>query len=103
MQMNDIQTVWRYATLQWQNVTKNIPKISELFPDLWWMDKRQYSTPCNPCLKNFPFLRINHVHILKEIKVQEGKNLPCDSRSARLSLSLSTVMGLAALEPIFNV
>jgi hypothetical protein len=54
---------------------QNILKIGELLPDLWWMDKRQYSVPCNPCLKKFSFLRRNRVHVLKEIKVQEGVNL----------------------------
>jgi hypothetical protein len=67
---------------------QNIMKISELLPDVSWLDKRQYSTPCNPCLKKFLFLRRNRVDILKEINVQVGKNLPCDS----------PVMGLAALE-----
>jgi hypothetical protein len=33
---------------------QNILEISELLPDLWWMDKRQYSAPCNPCLKKIP-------------------------------------------------
>jgi hypothetical protein len=33
---------------------QNILKISELLSDLWWMDKRQYSALCNPCLKRMP-------------------------------------------------
>jgi hypothetical protein len=33
---------------------QNILKISELLPDLWWMDKRQYSAPSNPRLKKIP-------------------------------------------------
>jgi hypothetical protein len=72
---------------------QNILKISELLPDLWWMDKRRYSAPCNPCLKKFPFFRRNRVDILKEINVQVGKNLPCDS-----PISFNPVMGLAAQE-----
>jgi hypothetical protein len=29
---------------------QNILKISDLLPDQWWMDKRQYNAPCNSCL-----------------------------------------------------
>jgi hypothetical protein len=97
-----IRTFRKYGViLPFSGITlqQNILKISELLSDLWWMVKRQYSTPCNPCLKKFPFLRRNRVGIFKEINVQVRKNLPCDSRSVRrISLSFSPVMGLAALE-----
>jgi hypothetical protein len=73
---------------------QNILKISELLPDLWWMDKRQYSGPCNQCLKNFPFFRRNRIDILKEINVQVGKNLPCDSRSARRIYKFQSYYGV---------
>jgi hypothetical protein len=60
---------------------QNIKKISELLPDLWWIDKRQYCTPCNPCHKNSPsFVEI--AFICSRKLRYEGKNLPCDSRSA---------------------
>jgi hypothetical protein len=56
--------------------------------------ERQYNTPCNPCLKKIPFLHRNRVHILKEIKEQEGKNLPCDSRSARRMFKFQSCYGV---------
>jgi hypothetical protein len=72
LQMNKaIKKVWRYAALQWHNV-KKIQKISELLPDLLWMNKLQYSAPCNPCVKKFPFHRRKRFDILKEINVQVG-------------------------------
>jgi hypothetical protein len=82
----DVMLPFSGITLQ-----QNILKISKLLPDLWWMDKRQYSAPC---LKKFPFLRRNRVHILKEIKVQEGENLPCDSRSARRIFKFQSCYGV---------
>jgi hypothetical protein len=77
---------------------QNILKIGELLHDLWWMDKRPYIAPCNPCLKKFTFLRRNRVDILEEINVQVGKNLPCHRPTASRILSYSLVMELAALE-----
>jgi hypothetical protein len=81
-----IRTIRTYCVLlPFSGITlqQNILKISELLPDLWWMDKRQYSAPCNPCHEKIPFLRRNRVDILKEINVQVVKNIQCDSRSAR--------------------
>jgi hypothetical protein len=69
-----------------------ILKISELLRDLWWMDKRHYSAPCYPCLKKIP-LR-NRVDTLKEINVQVGKNLPCDSRSATRIFKFQSCYGV---------
>jgi hypothetical protein len=83
LQMN--RTFRKYGvTLPFSGITlqQNILKISELLPDLWWMDKRQYSVPCNPCLQKLSLVRRNRVYILKESNVQVGKNLQCDSRSA---------------------
>jgi hypothetical protein len=77
---------------------QNFLKISELLPDLWWMDNRQYSAPCNPCLKRFTFFPRNLVYILKEIKVQVGKSLPCSADPIDESLSFSPVMGLTPLD-----
>jgi hypothetical protein len=92
-----IRTFRKYGVmLPFSGITlqQNILKISELLPYLWSMDKWQYSTPYNTCLKKFPFLLINRVHILKEIKVQEGKNLPRDSRSARWIFKFQSCYGV---------
>jgi hypothetical protein len=97
-----IRTFGKYGVmLPFSGITlqQNILKISELLPDLWWMDKRQYSTPCNPCLNKFPFLRRNRVHILKKIKVQVRKNLPCDSRSARRIFKFQFCYGVGCPGP----
>jgi hypothetical protein len=78
---------------------QNILKISELLPELWWMDKRQLSAPCNPCLKKFPFLRRNRVDILTDVQV--GKIYRATDDSLDESLNFSPVMGLAALKAAF--
>jgi hypothetical protein len=92
-----IRTFRKYGVmLPFSGITlqQNILKISELLPDLWWMVIRQYRAPCNPCLKNLFFLRINRVDILKEINVQVGRNLPCDSRSARRIFKIQFCYGI---------
>jgi hypothetical protein len=80
---------------------QNILKISELFPDLWWMDKWQYGAPGNPCLKKIPFPRRNRVDILEEINVQVRKILPCDSRSARRIFKFLSCYGVGCPGPAF--
>jgi hypothetical protein len=74
---------------------QNILNISELLPDLWWMEKRQYSAPRDPCLKKLPFLRRNRVDMLKEIHVQVGKNVPCDSRTASRIFKFQSCYGVS--------
>jgi hypothetical protein len=83
---------------------QNILNISELLPHLWWMDKRQNSAPCNPCHEKIPFLRRNRVDILKEINVHVGKNIQCDSRSARCISNFQSCYGVVCPEScILNV
>jgi hypothetical protein len=77
---------------------QNILKISELLPDLWWMDKRQYSAPCNPCLKNsLSFIEIGLIY-LRKLMYKQGKIYRATAEPLDESLSFSPVMGLAALE-----
>jgi hypothetical protein len=81
-----IRTISKYGVmLPFSGITlqQNFMKIGKLLHNLWWMDKGPYSAHCIPCHKKFPFLRRNRVDILKEINVEVGENLPCDSRSAR--------------------
>jgi hypothetical protein len=61
------------------------------------MDKRQYSAPCNPCLKKSPFFCRNRVDIFKEIN-EQGKNYRATADPLDESLSFSPIRGLAALE-----
>jgi hypothetical protein len=99
LQINkDIPKVWHYAALQWHNITTKIPKISDLLPDLWWLDKRQYSDPRNPCLKKSPFSRRNRVYISKKINVHVGKNYRAIAYLLDESLSFRPIIGLAALD-----
>jgi hypothetical protein len=104
-----IRTFRKYGImLPFSGITllQNILKISDLFRDLWWMDKRQYNDPRNPCLKKFPFFRRNRVYISKEINVHVGKKLPCYSRSARRIFKFQSYYGVGCPGPavwIFTV
>jgi hypothetical protein len=74
---------------------QNILKISELLPDLRWMDKRQYSAPCNPYhkQKSLSFVEIAFTHSRK-LRYKKGKVYHVTVDPLDESLSFSPVMGV---------
>jgi hypothetical protein len=100
----DIQKVWRYAALQWHNVTTKHPEKSvNYFPMCGgWMND---STELHAIhvLKNSPsFVEIAFIYSRK-LSYKKGKIYRATADPLNEYLDFSPAMGLAALDPIFNV
>jgi hypothetical protein len=98
---NWIRTFRQYGVMMpFSGITlrQNIMKIGELLHDLWWMDKRQYSPPWYPCLKNSPsYVEIELIYSRKLL--YKYGNIYCSTADLLVEpLIFCPVMGLAVLE-----